>query len=295
MELKQIRSFLAVAEDLHFRRAAERLGMAQPAVSKQIRLLEEELGARLFIRSRREVRVSPEGLIFQGRARDILASVREAGEAVRRGAQGREGKLEIAYNPALEIRVVPRVFRRFRRRYPAVDLRLVSQNSVEQHENLRRRRLDAGFMLLPARDESLNVRAIGSDRLVLVTPSDHPLGGCPGSPLSKLHGEPFVILGRRHAPEFFDLIISATRAAGVSLRIAAEARSVHENLSLVASGIGVALLPSAVRDIPWKGVSYCPVDAGVPRIEVAVGCRRDDDSGLLRNFLGVVRELYRVA
>lgn len=295
MEFRQIRAFLAVAEDLHFRRAAERLGLAQPAVSKQIRQLEEELGVRLLLRTRREVRVTAEGQVFVGRARDILGSVREATEAVRRAAQGREGKLEIGYSPALEIRVVPRVFRLFRRRYPSVDLRMVPQSSVEQHENLRHRRIDAGFMLHPTEDAGLKMQSIGNDRLVLVSPKDHPLGKCPGTPLARLRDEPFVILGRRHAPEFFDLVISATRAAGVSLRIAAEARSVHENLSLVASGIGVGLLPSAVRDIPWKNVAYCPVDRGAPRIEVAVGSRRDDRSGLTRNFLSVVRELYPAA
>lgn len=296
MEIRQLRYFVAVSDDLHFRRAAARLGIAQPFLSRQISQLEDELGAPLFYRSRRDVRLSPEGQVLLARARDILARVQESTEAVRRARQGKIGTLEIAYSPALEIRVLPRVLRLFRRRYPSVAARLFPQTSAEQHENLRNRRIDAGFMLVPPRDDgSLEATSIAKDRLVLVAPADHPLGRCPGTPLAKLEGEPFVGLSRTIAPEFHDHVISATRSAGVTLRIAAEAKSIHEALSLAASGLGVTLLPSAVRDIPWRGVSYCPVDPVVPRLDVIVAARRDEQSGLVRNFLGVVRELFKVA
>jgi DNA-binding transcriptional LysR family regulator len=295
MELRQLRSFVAVAEELHFRRAAERLRMSQPPLSKQIRALEEELGASLLYRTRREVRLSPEGAVFLDRARDILSRVRDAGDAVRMTRHGTAGKLEIAYSPPLEIRVVPRVLRRFRRRFPNVELRLSAQTSAEQVENLKRSRIDSGFMLLPRKDDALSIRPIGRDRLLLVAPSDHPLGKCPGTPLARLEGEPFVLLTRPFAPIYHDLVISAARAAGVTLRIAAEAQNFHEALSLVASGIGVSLVPSTVRDIPWKGVAHCPLESTAPVLETAVACRRDEPSRLTRNFVGVVQELYGAA
>jgi DNA-binding transcriptional LysR family regulator len=292
MELRHLRSFVAVAEELHFRRAAERLHVSQPPLSKQIRALEAELGAPLLYRTRQEVRLTPEGTVFLDRARDILSRVRDAGEAVRLARGGAAGRLDIAYTAALEIRVIPRVVRLFRRRHPGVELRLHPQTSAEQCDNLRRNRIDAGFLIQPSNEAKLDVERIGSDPLLLVAPSDHPLGKCPGTPIAKLVGEPFVLLERSFAPRYHDLIISAARAAGVTLRIASEARNFHETLSLVAAGLGVSLLPSAARDIPWKGVSYCPVESKAPEVEMAVATRTGDPSGPTRNFLSVVRELY---
>jgi DNA-binding transcriptional LysR family regulator len=295
MELRHLRSFIAVAEELHFRKAAERLGMSQPPLSQQIRALEAEVRVRLLYRTRQEVRLTPEGAVLLERARDILQRVWDAGEAARGARHGKTGKLDIAYTPALEIRVLPRVLRRFRRLYPNIEVRVTVQTSAEQAENLKRRRLDAGFVVLPTRDRNLNVRRIGSERLILIAPTDHPLGKCPGTPLKKLEGERFVLLSRPFAPNYHDLVISATRAAGVSLHVVAEAKNFHESLSLVASGLGVSVVPSAVRDIPWKGVSYCPVEASAPKLELAVASRKDEPSGLTRKFLGVVRELYGAA
>jgi len=286
---------VAVAEELHFRRAAERLHLTQPPLSKQIRALESEVGATLLHRTRQEVRISPEGMVFLERARDILARVEQAGEAVRQARQGDVGRLDIAYTPSLEIRVVPRVVRRFRRRHPRVDLRLLPQTSAEQCDNLRRGRIDAGFLLLPAKTERLDVRPLGRDALVLVAGRDHELGKCPEAALRKLEGEPFIIMARPYAPAFHDLVISAARAAGVSLRIVGEARTVPENLSLVATGLGVSLLPSAVRDVPWKGVSYCSLAPEPPAIEMGLASRKGEKSGPLSQFLSLVRELYGAA
>jgi len=295
MELRQLRYFVAVAEELHFSRAAARLHMTQPPLSKQIRLLEEDLGTTLFFRTRQEVHLTPEGQLFLGRARDLLSQSEQAREAVRLAGQGNTGVLTIAYYPGLEIRVIPRVLRLFRRRYPGVNVRLVPATTAEQSESLSRRRINAGFILLPARNPALAVQRIGNEALILVASKDHPLGKCPGTPIAKIQDEPFILLSRPFAPIFHDLVISAARSAGVTLRIVAEARSIHENLSLVASGLGVSLLPSAVRDIPWKGVGYCPVEASAPPVEIGVASRKDDTSALTQNFLRVVKQLYRVA
>lgn len=292
MELRHLRSFVAVAEERHFRRAAERLRLSQPPLSKQIRLLEEDLGAVLLHRTRRDVRLTAAGEAFLERAREILERVEQAPEAIRLVQKGRIGKIEIGYTVGLEIDVVPRVIRRFRKRFPGVELRLHPEHSRELADDLRRRRIDVAFMLFPARSAGLLVEPIGTQPLVIAAPLDHAIAKCPKAPVERLHDEPFVLLSRPEAPIYHDLVLSVAREAGVSPHVVAEPRSLHDNLFLVSAGLGVSLLPAAVRHIAWKGVGFCRLDKETPGLEMAVATRAEDDSELKDRFLDVVRELY---
>jgi DNA-binding transcriptional LysR family regulator len=123
-------------------------------------------------------------------------------------------------------------------------------------------------------------------------PVDHPLARCPKAPVTRLHDEPFVLLARSEAPIYHDLVLSVARDAGVSPRIVAEPRSLHDNLFLVAAGLGVSLLPAAVRHIPWKGVGFCGLERSAPGLEMAVASRVEDGSEMKDRFLETVRELY---
>lgn len=292
MELRHLRSFVAVAEERHFRRAAERLRLSQPPLSKQIRLLEESLGAELLHRTRREVRLTPAGEAFLERAREILERVEQAPEAIRLVQMGLAGKLEIGYTVGLEIDVVPRVIRRFRKRYPGVELRLRPRDSRELEVDLRRRRIDVAFMLFPARSPDLHVEPIGTQALVVAAPLDHPIAKCPKAPVARLQDEPFVLLARAEAPIYHDLVLSVARDAGISPRVVAEPRSLHDNLFLVSAGLGISLLPAAVRHISWKGVGFCKLEKETPGLEMAVATRADDGSDMSGRFLNLVRDLY---
>src|SRR2546426_5569509 len=168
MELRHLRYFVAVAEELHFGRAAKRLGISQPPLSQQIRALEDQLGVELLRRTRRNVRMTSAGEVFLQAARRILRGVEDSVEVTRRAARGEVGTLNVGYAPGVEIEILPRVLRAFARRYPAVDLRLSPLHSREQLEALRQKAIDVGFVRLPLAGEDLRIEQIHREPLVLV-------------------------------------------------------------------------------------------------------------------------------
>lgn len=292
MELRHLRSFVAVAEERHFRRAAERLRLSQPPLSKQIRALEESLGALLLHRTRREVRLTPAGEAFLGRAKEILERVERAPDAIRMANEGTVGKLEIGYTVGLEIGFVPPVLRRFRRRFPDVEIRLRPLSTREQLAELKARRIDLGFIVAPARSAGVKLLRIGTQPLVFAAPLGHPLAKCPEAPVTKLQDEPLVLLSRAEAPAYHDLVLSVARQSGVSPKVVAEPRNLHDNLFLVAAGTGLSLLPASVREIPWKGVAFCPLEKRVPGLDMGVIYRDEEDGAALKNLVEIVRDLH---
>lgn len=175
MDLRELRAFLATAEDLHFGRAARRLHLTQSALSKQIRRLENELGVCLFSRQNREVRLSPGGRVLVERARRILDLAEDCPALVRRAEAGKIGTLDVAYVPSSDIRILPVILRRFRRRHPEIEVRLQLSSTPELLEALRTSRLDAGFVHMPAETPHVAVERICREPLVLVVPQGHPL------------------------------------------------------------------------------------------------------------------------
>lgn len=289
MEIRQLRAFVTAAEDLHFRKAAERLHLSQPALSKRIQGLESELGEKLFLRIQQTVRLTPAGESFLAHARDILVRVSHATEAVKLAARGRTGRLEVGFCQGMEIRTLPRIVRRFRRRFQGVDLRVHPLPSPDQVEAVRQGRIDLGLVHLPAPVEEVGVEALSPEPFLVVSPQGHKLARCPEATLQSLRGEPFILIARRYAPVYYDLVLSLARGAGVVLSLQAEARSFHDTLSMVAAGLGVALLPESVRELPWKGVAYCRLKSPGPQLEMGVIYRTEEHSELLENFLEVAR------
>jgi DNA-binding transcriptional LysR family regulator len=170
MEIRQLRAFVTIAAELHFRRAAEILHLSQSALSKQVRSLEEELGESLFLRTRHAVRPTPAGEAFLEHAKEIVRRVEAAKEAVTQAARGRTGRLEVGFCEGMEIRTVPKVLRRFRRRYPDVDLRLHPFPSLEQAEGIRRGTLDLGFVHLPLPGEDISIVRLSQEPFYLAAP-----------------------------------------------------------------------------------------------------------------------------
>lgn len=289
MEIRQLRAFVAVAEELHFRRASERLHLTQPALSKQIRALEEALGESLFHRTRQQVRLTPAGAAFVGPARDILDRLRLAQDAVKLAARGRTGRLEIGFCQGMEMRTLPRAVRRFRRRFPQVEVGLHPMSSPEQVDGVRRGRIDLGFVHLPVKNHDVAVEPLGREPFLLVSPEDHPLSKCPEPTVAALADVPFILLARHQAPVYHDLVLSLAREAGVTLAVKAEARSFHETLGLVAAGLGVSLLPQSAREHPWKGVAYCRLKPPGPELERGLVFRVDGAGEIVANFLEVAR------
>lgn len=290
MELRHLRYFVAVGEELHFGRAARRLHLAQPPLSRQIQALEKELGVRLLERTKRHVELTPAGRVFLEHARKLLSQADDAVVAARRAARGEIGRLAVGFVGSATYSVLPELLRVFHARFPEVELVLHEMTSAHQHQALREGRIEVGFVRPAIPDEALARCVIRREPLVAALPAGHRLAQDNGPlPLSDLAGEPFILFPRDPRPSFGDLITGYCVAAGFSPRVVQETQEMQTAVSLVAAGIGVSLVPEAVRSLPRTGVTYRRLTEP-PVTELTMVYRHDHPSAVLRAFLEVVEQ-----
>ncbi len=270
MELRHLRYFVAVAEELHFGRAAARLHLAQPPLSRQIRDLEEEVGARLLARTSRSVALTPAGEAFLGQARAALERAARAVDEARAAAAGTAGRLALGFvNPAMD-GFLSSAVAAFRKENPGVSLSLRELPSAAQLEELAAGRLHAGFIRLAGQDlRGLRHAVVRRERYVAALPAGHRLARKQRVPLADLAAEPLILYPRATQPLLHDAMLAALRATGCEPRVAQEAVSKHTTLSLVAARLGLALTPEASRAWQRRGVVLREVDGDLPGIELA--------------------------
>jgi DNA-binding transcriptional LysR family regulator len=294
MELRHLRYFVAVGEDQHYGRAARRLRVAQPALSRQIQDLEQEIGFKLFERLPRGVKLSAAGKHFLEDARRILQDVNEAAARAGRVARGQSGTLRVGFpEDALWLGVVPQSFRWFREMQPDAELQLQPSASLEQLEAIRSGRLDAGFVHnMPKADLELDGLPVAMNRFELATPRGHPLTRLKERRLRDLTDAPFVWWPRRLNPVLYDRLMHECFRGGLkSPRIVLEAQDEATILSLVATGMGVAwVLESACGRHPKSVVLLSVVDMNVP-MPLALAWRKDNKSPLLASFVANVQRI----
>src|SRR5262245_7552430 len=293
MELRHLRYVIAVAEELHFGRAAARLNMSQPPLSQQIRQLEDEIGAKLFRRTNRQVRLTEAGEAFVREARQIIAHADHATKIAIRASKGEIGQLTVATVTSTEsgfFKVVVDILRAFAARYPNVRLVLRSLNPDQQVHALREGRIQVGFLTLPVDDED-EVEWVRGEPLMLALPERHPLAAKPNVPLRTLATEPHIMFSRTMFPGYYDLVVSSCRNAGFSLNIVHEADAIYTVLALVAAGLGVSLLPASIQETPRHGIVFRNIQGPMPQIEMGAAYRREAPANVLRSFLDVVREV----
>src|SRR5436309_5072833 len=297
MELRHLRYFEQVAEEQHYRRAAERLRIAQPAISRQIQDLEEEIGFKLFDRLPRGVKISAAGKSFLVDARRILHEVNEAAARAKRVASGQSGTLRVGFVESVSWHgVVPDSFREFRQRQPDPELQLKPSSSLEQTESVHAGRLDAGFVFTIANiGRELAQLPIASLSLMLVVPKGHPLTKCKNLRLRDLNDAAFVWFPRQESPAYYDRLMHECFRGGLkSPHIVQEAVNEATILSLVSCRLGVAFVSSATR---WRcpaSVVVLPVpDLNLP-LPLALIWRKDNLSPLLAKFVADVRQLPEV-
>ncbi len=289
MELRHLRYFVAVAEELHFGRAAEVLGIAQPPLSQQIKALEQEIGVELLLRTKRSVRLSAAGEIFLAESRKILSQADHAVNAAQRAARGEIGKLVIGFVSSAVYGRVPSIFSTMRARFPDVSLVLQDLSSEEQVEAMKAHRLDVGLIRPPVpAAEPLEVRVIWREPVVVALPQNHRLAGRKSIALSELAGESFLQVPRRYGPGFYDLLMRTCAMAGFSPKIVQEARSAPTIVNLVAGGMGISIIPSSLQALQRKGVVYRPIEPPAPTTDLAVMWRPDDPSPALHAFLEIL-------
>jgi len=276
--------FVVVAEELHFRRAADRLHLSQPALSQQIRSLENELEVPLLFRNRRRVELTAAGASFLPEAHDLLATLDSAIATARRVHEGRVGRLRIGFVGSALLSIVPAVLQRFRAARPEVELELRERSTVEQLSALRGGEIDIGLVPLPIDDVGLDVKVLVREPAIAVLPAGHALAGLARIGLARLAAEPFVLFPRAQAPGFHDRLVDAVSREGDAPRVVQQATEMQTIVGLVAAGIGVSLVPSSVERLALPGVAYRPV-IRAPRVELAVITRRGDRSPFVRAFL----------
>jgi DNA-binding transcriptional LysR family regulator len=290
MELRHLRYFVMLAEELHFGRAAEKLHISQPPLSMQIRALEDELGVRLFNRTQRHVALTQAGNALLQEARQVLARVEQAVLVTRRAGRGEIGQLAVGFISVADYNVLPSVLRDFRRRYPLVNLTLHEATTDVQVRDLLAGRLDVGFVLPPVGEPALESVSILREPLIAALPDKHPLTDKPGKlDLGKLRDAPFILFPRPYAPGLYDDIVSCCKAAGFSPRVEQEAIQMQTIVSLVSAELGVALIPASLMNLRRTGVTYKALRQTSPMTEIHLAWRRGDELPALRVFLEVAR------
>jgi len=290
VELRQLRYFVAVADELHFRRAAARLHISQPPLSQQIARLEEELGCRLLARTRRRVELTPAGDAFLRDARAMLAELEVAVATARRIATGQAGVLRINFVGSALLSIVPGAVQRFRRARPGVEIELRERSTVEQLRALGSGVIDVGLVRPPIEiDDQLRAEVVTRERTIAAIPTGHRLAQMRRIPLRRLAAEPLVLFPREQAPGFHDLLIGRLAATGTSPQVVQYAPEMLTIIGLVATGIGVSPVPASVAHLALDGVTYRPL-SGAPDTELVAVTRAGDESPLVRAFIADARE-----
>ncbi|MEM9281213.1 MAG: LysR substrate-binding domain-containing protein [Verrucomicrobiota bacterium] len=254
--LRELECFVAVAEELSFTRAAERLRLAQPPLSRHIKNLEDKLGVSLFERSRRKVALAPGGRAFLTEAKAILLQVQRAGETARRAAEGETDKLDVGFVSAVLSPELVNVFSRFREKFPGVRLNLHDRLPVEQMEALQAGTLDLGFVgVAPEKQPSkIELTAWRNEPLMAFLPLDHDLAGRERVDVSDLMEEAFVMISPEAAPSFASHVYQLCREAGYRPRVVQEARRAQAVAAMTVAGSGVAILPASLNRITGNGM-----------------------------------------
>jgi DNA-binding transcriptional LysR family regulator len=291
MELRQIRSFLSIAETLHFGRTAELIHLSQPALSLQIRALEEEVGVRLLERNRRKTTLTPAGHVFRDAAAAGIAQLDRAIRNARLAADGKLGLLRIGFISTAGSELLPNIIRAFRESNPAVEFSLRNILTAEQIRMLEAGALDIGFLRLPIGGHTqLEVATVHREPFLLVVPASHALAKRKKVWLSEVSGQDFVMYDRTHAPGFHDQVVGMLRNAGIVPNVRQSAGEMPTLISLVAAGMGISILPTSAVKHNVAAVVGCEIADTIPLSEIGLALAKDTDSAVVKNFRSLVLE-----
>jgi LysR family hca operon transcriptional activator len=290
VELRHLRYFVAVAEELSFTRAAAKLHTAQPSLSQQIRQLERAIGVRLLDRSRHHVGLTNAGRVFLQQARDILGRVDHAGRLARQAAEGHAGDLSVGTFPSADVRILPVLRPLVATHLPDLRLILHSKYAVEPLSGLQSGKLDIAFMRTPDDGDGLEVLELLREQIVLVLPSHHSLAQRKKIPVKSLDDLPCITMERSLSPELHDATATLYREARIRMHAVSSADNVLGHLQLVQEGLGFALLPESLNALLPNGVTFRPLDCDpVPTVSIVVAWKKGNNSRLVKEFVRLVR------
>ncbi|UZW57146.1 LysR family transcriptional regulator [Sphingobium sp. JS3065] len=297
MDLRQLNHFMAVAEELHFGRAAERLGMTQPPLSQSIMALERALGAPLFARTKRHVALTPFGAQWLDHVRPAVAAIAELGRTAQRLREGTAGRLALSFVSPADYSILPTLVRRYSTAFPDVEMALAEATSDVQIEALVEGRIDAGILIPPVSGlpAAIEYRPLLREPLVAAVPEAWVANGTLRMEGGRLAGEnwldqPLLLFPRHVSPTFHDLIIDHYRAKGRMPQIRQRAIQMQTIISLVSAEMGMALVPASLRNLARTGVHYLPLADAAPMLETGLAWRHADDAPTLRALLRIALE-----
>jgi DNA-binding transcriptional LysR family regulator len=295
MDFRQLRYFVAVAEELSFSAAARRLHVSQPPLSMQVKSLENELGATLLNRTKRHVELTEAGTLFLDQARRALQHLERAGDVVRQALQGEAGEIRIAFTASVPMfEAFPRIVQTFRSRHPSAKADLLHMSTGQQLQALADRTIDVGFLrpsILFCPPHNIRVLTLWSDRLVAVLPAGHRLAQKETPlPMAALSTESFILFPRGLGCGLFEHVSVLASRAGFALQIGQEAREGATIIGLVAAGMGVSVLPETYAKTGIPGVAYRALDTADAGSQVLLAHRSDDDAPLLARFFQTAAE-----
>lgn len=290
IELRHLHYFIAVAEELHFSRAAQRLHISQPPLSQQIRGLEDELGVKLFERTKRQVQLTEAGKVFLERSYLVLAQLEQAIEVTQRIGRGEVGRLAIGFVGSATYTVLPEILSVFREQFPAVELRLHEQTTAQQIHALHHKQVDVGIVRSAIIEPGLSIECILQESLVLALPESHPLSTQVNVSLCALASELFILFPAKMGPIFYEQIMNMCQQAGFRPKVAQEAVQMQTIIGLVAAGLGIAFVPASLQNFHRSGVIYRPLQEQTPKTGLYLAWRQHDASPVLSAFLSLARK-----
>ena len=291
MEIRHLKYFLAVAEELHFGRAAAKIYIAQPPLSQQIKQLEAEIGVKLFNRTKRSVELTEAGKVFQREAYAVIERLEKGILKTQQAARGEAGWLSIGFVSSINYEILPNVLREFRQQCPDVEIFLQEMSIPEQNQSLLGKRIHVGFSRMPVENPELISKVIAREQLIVALPVSHKLNKKKILKLSELKNDPFIMLSQARPSPYYDFVMRLCAEAGFQPRIAQQVGEIQTALGLVAAGIGFALVPASTQNLHREGVTYIHLTAQ-PIIEMIMQYRRDETSPVFSRFLQVIESLY---
>ncbi len=285
MELRHLRYFVAVAEELSFRRAAERLHLAQPPLSAQIKALETELGARLFDRSTRSVKLTAPGRVLLDEARAVLLGAERAEQSVRRAQNGLVGSVRIGLLAPTATPRLARILSSFREKFPGVQFTLFEMTSPEQIQRLRADEIDVGLLRPPVDFPELQHVFVEESPMVLAAPAGHRLAKMPRIKWSDFDGEPLVIIHPAMQHGYYDKFLELCAKAGAKPVVAQYANDVHSKMWLISAGFGISPTTETIAEVKRPGLVFRKLPPGLPLVQTLLVWKRTNSAPALRNFL----------
>jgi LysR family transcriptional regulator, benzoate and cis,cis-muconate-responsive activator of ben and cat genes len=293
MEIRHLRYFVAVADELSFTRAAARLHIAQPPLSRQIRQLEEELGVQLFERSTRSISLTPAGSYLYQQARLIVARVRDVEDSVRRIAKGGRSWFGLGFVPSLLYGFLPELIRRLRETHPRVELGLNQLTTAQQVDALKTGRIDAGFGRIFIEDDAIVREIVDEEPLIAAVPAKNPISRRETTTLRRMSSLPYILYPARTRPSYADYILSLFRAHHLDVKVVQETDELQTALGLIAAGLGVTIIPESVRRHDRDEITYLRLENPKLISPIILSYRKNDDSPLLRRLRALVHETLR--